>query len=144
MTLEPSLNGHFNKARPMVRSVIVRGFPHHNDATSRAAIHRDSLDTRAFLSRDSEAGECPASKERQLALCFVRFGNILEAAIADSLDVVRFEMYLRNFDAWPPNNPHWSERIPDPQCRPTRHATRSEPPEGSSIQMVATAISTEG
>ena len=141
MILEPSLDEHFNKVRRMVRSSIAKGFPHHNDPAPGAAILRDLLDTTVILSRDHETGVCPASKGRQVTLCSAHFSKILNAANVYSQDVVRVQMLLRDFGASLPINPHWFERTPDPQCWPTRHAIRSE---GSSIQMVATAISTEG
>ena len=144
MTLELWLDEHFSKAGPMVRSLIVDGFPQLNDPKRGTAILRDLQDSSAILSRDHEMGECPVSTERQVVPRLAHFSKILDATKARSQDVVRVQMFLRDCGAWLLINPRWWERFPNPTCRPTRHAIRSELPEGRIIQLVATANLEEG
>ncbi|MDE0520603.1 MAG: hypothetical protein OXH79_01440 [Boseongicola sp.] len=100
--------------------------------------------TSAILTRDAETGEIPAAKVRQVAHCCVRFNETLDAARSDPLDVARVGMKIPEFGDGSPTSAPWPETCPNPQCRPARHAVRSELPEGGIIQMVAPAILPEG
>ena len=135
------LDEQFTKVGRMVPSLTVDVCPHHNDSTPDTAIFCNWLYTMAILNRNHETGECPASNERQKTLCFAHFGKILDAANVGSQDLVRAEMFLRDFSAWLLATPHRLGRIPDPQCRPTRYTIRSE---GWIVPLVATANLREG
>ncbi len=144
MALELRLDEHLNKVGRLVRSLVVNRCPHHRDPTPSAANIHDLLDTTAILSRNRNAGAYPVSNELQVSPCHAHFRKILDAANADPQNVVRVKMFLRKFGAWLQINPHWLEMFPDLQSRPTRHTIRSKLHEGRIIQMVATAIPTEG
>lgn len=107
------------------RSIEVPGLEHTHPIPNACRVGQ-FLMTGGIFGKDQRTGKLAPDIAGQCALMFANIRRVLEIAGATTEDIIKMNVWMKNWDDRDHVNREWVAMFPDPHSRPARHTFKDD------------------